>query len=544
MILATFLGVKLLLERPRNGSGKFHDVVLCLPTQLCPDPCFFRDAFVNLCICLGRGQRYSDSTRRKALGNMRVAVYQKIASFRPGELNGGWPLWLPSPLRSLVAANLVGELMENTADESILAADRLVAFGFVDSIGKKLNLFSSHERPASITIPASLVEEGVDLSMSNARLFVAALARLSQAMRQSCLHLLLEKVMSFLASIKDEDFVHDEDNTSSRLNGLPGFTARLIALTMNAVVVFTCSSVTPSRVLNTTGQQLHSHLPQGQVSSFTRDHTFISLIEELQEKELCFSSLEPMHCENLQLILKQAFLLGLKCAAIDDCYLLFVTWSALEMENLWGNYPDVSSLSIVTGGYNFDAGPSYLVFELCREMLLVRLLVREARGELPRKAFVRSVLGAEAERKALQARASMEIRSMIAKASALTTAIIRLDSSGNSILSGAHVLLEIISTYTAFAIASCTQAKEDYTSFLRASYGGNEGDSEARAVSHDYYSDAESAESEDATEVAHDRLQSVCDALHAAPAHPVSRIQFSSPSRTHISGISPLFSLS
>ena len=64
---------------------------------------------MNVSIILGRGQLSFDGKKGCVLGCHRLDIYERIALNSSCSSKSGWPLWLPSAHRLLIAANLASE---------------------------------------------------------------------------------------------------------------------------------------------------------------------------------------------------------------------------------------------------------------------------------------------------------------------------------------------------------------------------------------------------------------------------------------------------
>lgn len=133
----------------------------------------------------------------------RLAIFRAIGKASRAQGNE-WPLWLPPPLRALVALELTSQPSPKSGDREDTAPERFIVDGTINSISKFFadlptqpsdpNRYAAEDRV--------VVDYEIPLSLQDARLFLVAVGRLDPAERVNSLSSLLATLLSGIKTIK------------------------------------------------------------------------------------------------------------------------------------------------------------------------------------------------------------------------------------------------------------------------------------------------------------------------------------------------------
>ncbi|GKY91414.1 hypothetical protein MPSEU_000113700 [Mayamaea pseudoterrestris] len=505
------------------GRDRHKSDVACCDGAADNENCFW-DSYVNLCVCVGRGLSEVGSSDQVTLRETRMAIFKKIARTDSRTPNTGWPLWLPVPLRRLVAASLAADCI--STEDTAVAPDLYIAQGFVDSIAAALPRSTSSkffELKVTSSVP---LKENVTLSLSNARLFVAAVVRLPPKQRVQVLKTLLDALHSSLGE-KEDWSKNDEFDAGTEFSC---FLARLISITTNLVVILTCSESLSTKILPLLRREVDSTVTMRQ-SCMKKDQAekcFVSVLDDsemfdidIEDCHVQYSRMDEGSCKQFQSILERAFSFGFRCAAADKCCLLYASWHSLGMSDLWCK--NTSTIRFPVSIHDPGVELPLLINELRFEIRHVHRRIQQGYGLAKTIPLSRVVSKKDSERmtqKSVLSLAAKEVRLMVSKASMLITEI--MEQPGYATLAETQALLETLCTYITFAIASCTRPSSDFLSYLQLKLGGmgSRGRERAYSSEDDALSDDESASYQNGGSAAVDRLQYVCTALNSVPAYP------------------------
>jgi len=439
-----------------------------------------------------------------------------------------WPLWLSAPHRQLIMANIVGEsILQESQD-----ADDFLVNSFIAGISHSYQDMELILKGCSKDKTAMLLEEGIPLSLSNSRLFGAAVLRLPKVDQLEALSSLLSVLSSGLAEIKADGSKYELLCQNEECSG---FVSRTIALCTSLAIALTCSNrnlqlpqklVEAAKVL-----QQPAYLPSNQpeLQVFQPEKYFVSLFDHrgslnFIESDLSLSSMDQDQSETLQAVLKQAFSMSFSTAPADRCYLMFASWNALGKSGLWIQ----SKRSIALYNRSLPDDLSSLILELRDEMCYINHLIWEvdsnhACSSLSCVVFQNDFK--EASRKHIIATA---VAAMVVKASSICEDLLCcyvLDDPDmeQEIPPQVHALLEGLSVYLSFAIASHTRPDSDFFTYLQARMNEKRMQKRTRGYSSEsenYASEASSMASRDVPFEATDQLEHACAQSGVVPAHP------------------------
>jgi len=526
-----------LLQSSSYGKCSLSCRSQCLILDTIPNRRLFmyRAAYTDLCLCIGRGQSSTRSDRIEVLGADRLSVYKKIAASSCGmQMDGDhksgtpfrWPLWLSLPHRVLMTSNLVTEpILEQTS-----APDRLIVNGFIAGISWVYGSLGLLLRDQPDDPTSRLMEEGIPLSLNNARLFAVAVLRLPKEERLASFSALLAAVHSGIMGIKSDEFLRHEKCS--------GFVARTVVVCSRLAIELTCN--TGDSVLNDVSRISHpSRLPSTQptIEPLQTEACYVGLHDSagslgFHNSELSASNMDNEMSQTLQSILKEAFRLSFSVAPTDGCYLLFASWSALGGSSLWTNN-EVTKIAPYKG---LPDDLSKLILDLRNEMCYVNRLIRAASSRsnsvsgLNRIIDQRDSTIQSTARADLVAKVKKELRAMLTKASDVSDDLLaRLIPEDEDVVQEIPIepievlaILEAVTVYLSFAVASHTQPDSDFFTHIRTKMN-IEAQKRPRGYSSDseYPSDdANSMDSRDGTLEAADRLENACAVFGAVPAYP------------------------
>lgn len=484
---------------------------------------------MNMCITLGRGRLTFDDKKISVLGDLRQTIYRKIADqSRRRSTKTSWPLWLRSAHRILMSASLTAEPVALPVDTTRQDADRFIVNGFIAELSCVLQKIS--------TLTESLEPSGnfcatqeIALSLHDARIFLAAFARLSSDDQASSLY--------FLLTVVDERVTHMRDvlpgNEMIRDNGeAPALVARAITLCVNTYLMVRFGMHARDELNRVLGKSLTSRPPilRSQSEWYFSDKCFMGVFTDWEDSELPSILVSPKSVDRksentLQRVLENALAVGFIIATTDRCHLVYAAWNALGKCDLWNEIPsDIMQFTALPDDL------SQLLLQLRDEMCLVHRKIKMVYGEMVHGTTLMRVIE-EKEKSNMQRSSAVEVnillRVMIKKASKIIDALllkfVPSDMSMNQhIPPEVFCLLEACAVYVSFTISSYTKPSCDFfsstmlsmTSRARNRARGYSTDSEAM------HSEGGSVDSQDALVDTIERLQDVCEFLGAAPAHP------------------------
>jgi hypothetical protein len=484
---------------------------------------------MNMCLALGRGKLNYDEVKRPILGVLRLEIFKRIASSKTPRRGSSCPLWHPAAHRVLLAANLSTEsiLPEETA------GDRFVVDSFLSIIAEVL------ERPdillkSDVSASESIYsDDNVPLSLDDARIVLAAVTRLPPVEQTSCLAFLLDSIESRLTSLKGNRIVFDALCERAEI---ASFVARVVTLCTHMAIVAACGSRLRQDLLSLVGKATFSQLPTDRAGAdwYRPETCFMSVYwdwesSELPDIGLSGGTIDPKTASQLHSILKLAFTMGFSTASVDRCHLLFAAWNALGKSCLWKREP----LEVrVPNALPDDLAP--LILELRNEICIVHRFIQRSDGDSSESSLLHAIDASEtmSEAAASQfwaARGKQTLRRMISKASALIDMLLQRfvpDDSNldQDIPAEVFSLLEALSAYISFAIASHSKPENDFFSLtLSKMEDGRSVPKRDRGYSSEsehVTSNAGSADSQDVLFDAVERLQEVCSTFGAVPAFP------------------------
>lgn len=479
---------------------------------------------MKLCIALGCGRITYNDSKASALGYLREVVYQKIAAQSKRRSSGSaWPLSLPTAQRVLLTASLASEPAALPAEPALLDADLFIVNGVIAELSSVLQDIStmaeSSDQPRLIT-----ATQEVALSLYDARIFLAAFARLPIEEQTSSLTSLLATVDKKVAQML----------TGSLAIIVGGsFVARVTTLCVNTylMIVFGVHIRGALNLVLGDSLTLTSHPPllRGRSEWYFPDSCYMGVFGDWEDSALPsfqFSpvSVDPKLSGILQRVLENALALGYATASTDKCHLLYAAWNALGKRDLWND--------ISTNIIEFTALPnnlSCLILQLRGEMCLVQRKVKGVHGERVRSTTLIRAIEVKEKANSLQTSAvevNGLLRGMIRKASKLVDALLRKFvpsdvSIDQNIPPEIFCLLEACAVYLSFAVSSYTKSSRDFFSSTLLSMT-----SRTRNRARGYSTDSDAMLSKGGSVGSHDeadtleRLQDVCECLGAVPAYP------------------------
>jgi hypothetical protein len=483
---------------------------------------------MNMCLALGRGKLNYDEVKKPILGVLRLEIFKRIASSETAKRGSSCPLWYPAAHRVLVAANLSSEsiLPEETA------GDRFVVDNFLSTIAEVLerpDMLSKSEVSASESMSS---DDNVPLSLDDARIVLAAVTRLSPVEQTSCLSFLLDSVESRLISLKGNRLAFDALCERAEI---ASFVARVVTLCTHMAIVATCGTRLQQDLLSLVGKANFSQLPTDRAGAdwYRPETCFMSVYwdwesSELPDIGLSGGTMQPRTASQLQSILKLAFTMGFSTASVDRCHLLFAAWNALGKSCLWKREP----LEVrVPKTLPEDLAP--LILELRNEVCIVHRFIQRSEGDSSESSLLYAIDANEtmSEAAASQfwaARGKSILRRMISKASALIDMLLPRFVPDDSNLDQdipveVFSLLEALSVYISFAVASHSKPENDFFSLTLSKMEDGRVPKRDRGYSSEsehVTSNAGSADSQDVLFDAVERLQEVCSTFGAVPAFP------------------------
>ena len=557
-------------------------------------------AHMNMCTVLGCGQvdvhSVSGSTKHKILGDSdrRKVIYMSAsASHSSIEADGPldclcddddddknrlWPLWLPAAQHALITANLIGEPIPISKDDVV--AERFIVRTFVDSIGDVLCNIDTRIRPKKFETDQLCLDDEIQLSLRDARLFLLAFSRLPLEDKRYCFEELvsmLSKVLSHTGPSQENDKGSKKRRRNSNVDRgrtllkrsnviknkeASGFLAR---------VLVTCSSMVHMLKAGVRLRDLlFGILSGGSSSSSTNGLSLPSFfpVSEWYRSERCFmgvfadweapglpadgprsvparstGGLNDSTIQEWKILLRKCFSLGFASAQHDKCHLLFAAWNGLGSSSFLDRPPaEFPRLGGSLNDSNEDEEEvlSERMLQLRDDMCSIHLDISSGNNiDAPRSSTVSS------------SRIKMNLRTMMVNAEKLLDSIlnshgstadedneaVREDGGGNqkSVPVAVFALLLGISSYVAACVSAHTKPGNDYFSATlskaadsrTASRGSTRRQRGYSSESDRIASDGDSVETDggggietDARVDALSRLRECCDAFGAAPIHP------------------------
>jgi hypothetical protein len=429
---------------------------------------------------------------------------------------GIWPLWLCSPHRSLLAASLAGESLENSS------ADHYLVNGLIDALpGTFANLKKTLDNTPTDPVSVSF-EEGIPLSLNHARLFCLATLRLETSSRVQSLSALIDALHAGLASLGDSGLNAISDNEACAR-----FIGRAVAMCTSLTVSATCDNSLPSRLYTIVGVSSPTYTPDNILERIELSFTSIfdgTTTPELEGTDFHESTLPKEKGDRLQELLHRSFSLGFRTSQIDSCYLLFVAWGAIGKSELW-RCDGATSISPFS---NLPEDLTILVLELREDICYVTRLVDHFNRRTYDSSFLRVVdrrvsgPGMVAK-KVLSAKVFEALRSMMDKAEALCDVLLeRYAAGGSNVPSEAFCLFEALPYYLSFVVACYTRVDRNFADFVLHAMKEQRSRKRRRSYSSDSdnCSEDDYVDSHDVGVDVADRLVSVCSLFGAVPAHP------------------------
>lgn len=479
-----------------------------------------RGSYTNLCICIGRGQPDYEATEKCILGEMRYAVYERVFRLPRTSQRKVSPLYLPTPLRYLIASNLAGE-HRNPSDKAATAADLIIVKALVLSIHEALvnpNIFKCIPAPSE---PSFDMAKYFPLSPNNAQLYIAAIMRVSPEDQRNCLVSLLD---GLYLCMPDEETVSTtllEEHSHEHKLALLSFLASIISVVTEIFIFLTCGDISPRQVLSLVGKAISvPSLAEAQMLESTEtSRGFVRIHEDLEalglgeDGQSLFTNMDDKYSGRLQIVLMRALSLGLHYAHFDQCTLLFSAWQGLGMSDLWFCNPRTVQLPEQSSVASQKL--STLIHELRFDMSSVQRLVQPFQGSP--SVLPEIVTRKQSEASTYNTTVAAEVRKMIEKASGISEALLRMDSVSLGLL---QATIEIVCVYISFAVASCTRTIGDSST----QFEHNAKRDVTGAVSDDQESDVESLSSLSALTAASRCAHRSNWLQRGTPVYPVSQI--------------------
>lgn len=508
---------------------------------------------MELCITIGGGHDHipHNVSLKKQLfaGEARKALYAQILNshcldrfFRAdnNDLQVRWPLCLCEGHRLIMASNLANE--EIAVDT---LPDRMVVFGMVNELQLMLTKLSvSCAEPSEVqdsVLDSTLTNpwEKIPLSLHDTRLFLLALSRLGPGERESSLLTLFAAVKNGLIDIesvsKESLFSPSQDQSY-----IPSFLARVITLCVNAHTMMKFHPKARDELCLVLSQTVSTQPPSfhSELEPYCAEKSFVGVLGDYDDPRIPSSFLlgssqnvnekaEGMLDEILENVLTVAF----EAARYDQGQLLFAAWNALGKRELWKK-----PLKVITrvNEINLPLDATGLLLQLRDEICLVQSLINQSlAGDSSTELTTYLVENENYTRKKTVQETKAEVKdllsSMVKKASWLIDKIIdqyidEEEHPKHKIPSVVYCLMEALSVYVSFAIASVTTPKKDFFSTTLSLLGDRTKKTRSRAYSSDSENNACSetgtVDTNDDLVDTLDRIQDVCEHLGAVPAHP------------------------
>jgi len=474
-----------------------------------------------------------DEKKVSVLGDLRLTIYHKIAELSKRRSPKGWPLWVSPIQRVLLSASLASEPPSPSNETVGREADIFVVQGFITELELVLKDLSpartTTKNPGKFT-----VAEYTAVSLHDARIFLAAFARLSPEMQTSSFEALLLPVERCLTRLLGGNV---DDGSVSGDRVIASFLARIVTLCVNTYVMSRFGSNARDalyRVMTKNGSDLIPPLLSS-TQWFFDDEAFVGVFDDWQDSELptigvpADIAAQKGGETTLQGVLELAFSFGFVTAKIDRCHLLYAAWNALGKGDLWNAIP--SKVQQIT---QLPENLPTVLLQLRDDISVVHRLALRASGlfhptsTLSKAIDLKDSGTKEQSQQTLKSEVGRQLRAMITKASRLVDKLVEryIPSDGTMdqhIPPEVFCIFEACAAYISFAVASYTKPRSDFFSSTMLFMTERAVRNRDRGYSTDseMHSDGGgSEESNDALVETMERFQDVCDSVGAAPAHP------------------------
>jgi hypothetical protein len=471
-------------------------------------------AHIQTCLVLGRGQSSFDSgVVRNALSE-RKQVYEAV-------MQGGWSLSLPEAQYALLASNLMVEPIPISRDEA--SPERFLAKGYVDAIGQILQNWNPTNKTAKKRVPGQLfLDDGIPLSLRDARLFLLAVSRLPGEERQLCLDRLVTTTLASLQAVSKNDTKYQnllQDPEAS------AFLARVMITCTCVVQMVAVGTTLREHLFNQVGPTQIS-VPSFYTSSewYRSERCFMGLFSDWESPSLPDSVWSPVSLmyikdktlKDLKSLLELGFSVGMETARQDQCHVIFASWNGLGTLHSMGR-------PVSTSTTRTDSFPSLETSadDLSQRILQLRedvcMMHRAIHGDSRSSPF----------------KIKTNLKSMLTQAeglldSALQAHVVTDDEEMSQDFPVALVsLLSALPTYISASVAGHSKPGNDYfsTTLSKAAARRTKRKRGYSSESDRMPSDGDSVDTDggfesDARVDALSRLRECCDAFGAAPIHP------------------------
>jgi len=482
---------------------------------------------MNVCIALGRGQLNYDQRERPILGSLRLDIFKRIPlSFISRTKAEGWPLHIPAAHRVFVASNLASELVLS----SDTRADRFIVDGFLSAISRALERPESLVKP-SVSDPSSLcIDDEIPLSLSDVRIFLAAVMRLPTSEQVAGRSALLGSVEYSLKRLRANKLAF---SLLCEKSEIAAFVARVVTLCTHLAIITTCGPKLREELNSLVGKYDFSQLPTYRAASdwYRPEACFMSVYwdwesSELPDVALSVNALPPKSADQLKAILHLSFALGFTTAQVDQCHLLFASWNALGKTGVWAK--DSLDVSLPTA---LPEDIAILILELRSEVCFVHRLIQKNNDGVTRNSSLLRAIESRDEGSASQIwalKGKATLQTMLHKASKLIGMLVQRFVPDDSDLDQdvpveVFSLFEALAAYISFAIACYSKPKNDFFSLNLSKMEEHTQTRRGRGYSSESELAASEVDSVDSQDVLFDvfeRLREVCDTFGAAPAFP------------------------
>jgi hypothetical protein len=480
---------------------------------------------MTLVLMLGSGGRANSSApKRYIFGANRLQIFKTIAAQTSTILSGpfseaGWPIWQPRAHRLLIASNITNEL--STPSRENTAPDCYIVAGMIDSISYLLRNILKF-----VNLPARqdewTIEEEIPLSLSDARLFLSVVARLSPQEQRSFLASLLKEmdkaVHEFRKSEKLLAFISGDRKAS-------GFLARLIVLATHFALSVMSGKRFQGVIVNVLEKSLSLSAPIPATGWYKAETCFMGVFSDWESSELpevptSLWGIEASTGRILQGVLEGFFKIGILTAPQDNCHLLFASWNALGKSPLWTERtPGIQIPSVL------PRDPALLLLDLREDICWLHGQLMKLEGS-PCGSTLMEAIDSRVSGDSNQSAAKIKdlLTMMVSKATYVVDKICDqyIPNSAEMdfpMASSVHPLLEVVSCYLSFAVSSCTKPHNQFLSTIQAEVSGGKRARGYSSGSDNLDFDVESGDSRGGLE-ALERLRNGCLAFGAAPVHP------------------------
>jgi hypothetical protein len=471
-------------------------------------------AHIQTCLVLGRGQSSFDS------GVVRNAFYDRKQVYE-AVMHGGWSLSLPEAQYALVASNLMVEPIPTSRDEA--SPERFLAKGYVDAIGQTLQNWNPTNTKAEKRVLGQLfLDDGIPLSLRDARLFLLAVSRLPGEERQLCLDRFVTTTLAALRAVSTNDTKYQnllQDPEAS------AFLARVMITSTCVLQMVAVGTTLREHLFNQVGPTQIS-VPSFYTSSewYRSERCFMGLFSDWESASLPDSAWSPVSLmyikdktlKDLKSLLELGFSVGMETARQDQCHLIFASWNGLGTVQSMGRPMSTSTTRT-------DSFPSLETSadDLSQRILQLRedvcMMHREIHGDSRSSPF----------------KIQTNLKSMLTQAeglleSALQAHVVTDDEEMSQDFPVALIsLLSALPTYISASVAGHSKPGNDYfsTTLSKAAARRTKRKRGYSSESDRMPSDGDSVDTDsgfesDARVDALSRLRECCDAFGAAPIHP------------------------